>query len=272
MKKGKVVPIRYPWAMSYCCMTLIKGEKNILIDTAFEKSIPFLQAELEKEDLSLNEIDFVINTHTHGDHIEGNAKILQESGASLYLHPAGKEILQLQGADYPMNTFKDEELFFSNRIFFTPGHAKDCICILEEESKTLIIGDSIEGNGNAFAGLALIHDVVSYMDSVRKMQFLCEKGGIQRIIFSHYTDNCGDEVNGKENVEKFLSSSLQTAENYISFTEKMLEKDPEISPEKIAEGLRKNYGVSPSVVSPGTACGVAKAFVEYCRKRKKGIF
>ena len=31
----KVIPIRYIWAASYCGMTLIKGEKNILIDTAF---------------------------------------------------------------------------------------------------------------------------------------------------------------------------------------------------------------------------------------------
>ena len=261
----KVIPIRYIWAASYCGMTLIKGEKNILIDTAFQESVsPFLEEELKKEALSLKDIDLIYNTHSHSDHVEGNFLISESSGASVYIHPAGKNAPHVKELNEKVKTFSDGEKIASTRIFFTPGHSPDSVVILEENTSTLIIGDSIEGNGSGFAAVALIHDPPAYLESIKKVRDLYQAGRVKRIIFSHMTDGFGDEVYGEE-IEKFLDASENTCHKYIVFTKALLEKEPECTVERAGALLRENFAVTEKIISPGAANGVARAFLEYCR-------
>lgn len=266
MKETKVVPIRYPWAMSYCCMTLVKGEKNILIDTAFEESIsPFLEEKLKKEGLTLQDIDLVFNTHSHSDHVEGNEKIVKESSAKVFIHPAGGAAPHIKELAGNVQYFSDGEKISGCTIFFTPGHSADSVCILEENTSTLIIGDSIEGRGSGFAGVALIHDPASYLESIQKIRQLYEAGRVKRVIFSHMTDGFGDEVEG-ENTGKFLDASEETCSKYIAFTKDLLRSEPEITIERAGALLRENFAVTSNIISPGTADGIARIFLEYCRK------
>src|SRR3989338_10247638 len=66
-------------------VVLIKGEKNIIVDTGnlgFEKEI---LKNLQKEGLKAEEIDYVILTHNHNDHASNNhlfknAKIVSYDG------------------------------------------------------------------------------------------------------------------------------------------------------------------------------------------------
>ena len=266
MKETKIIPIRYPWAMSYCCMTLVKGEKTILIDTAFEESIsPFLEEALKKEGLNLKDIDLVFNTHSHSDHVEGNEKIVKESSAKVFIHPAGGGARHVKELAEKVQYFSDGETIEGCTVFFTPGHSADSVCILEESSSTLIIGDSIEGRGSGFAGVALIHDPAAYPESIRKIRLLYEAGRVKRVIFSHKTDGFGDEVEGEE-IGKFLDASEETCYTYTAFMKDLLRKEPEISIEKAGTLLRENFAVTDDLISPGTADGIARIFLEYCRK------
>lgn len=268
MSKSTICPFRYPWSMSYSCMTLIKGEKNILVDTAFEESVsPFLKDALKKEALTVKDIDLIFNTHTHEDHIQGNSLIAGESSAKIHVHPEGRKNPLIQQLAVPVVSFSDGEKIAGCRIIFTPGHSADSVCILEESSSTLIIGDSIEGRGSAFAGIALIHDPAAYLESIKKIRELYQEGKIEKMIFSHYTNGFGDEVCGKETAA-FLDASEETLYQYRMLTEKYLNIDPDISCEEMGKHLRENFSVSDQLVSPGTANGVARAFLEYCRKKK----
>ena len=263
----KVIPIRYIWAASYCGMTLIKGEKNILIDTAFRESVsPFLEKELEKENLSLKDIDLIFNTHSHQDHVEGNILIAEASGAKVFIHPAGVNAPHVKELKENVISFCDGEKIASCRIFFTPGHSEDSVCILEEDTSTLIIGDSIEGRGSGFAGVALIHDPASYLESIRKIREICKRKQLKRIIFSHKTDGFGNEVAGKEEIAGFLDASEETCLQYIAFIKDLLQKEKECTIEKAGSLLREKYSVTETQISPGTANGVARAFMKYCRE------
>lgn len=269
MPENTIIPIRYPWAMSYCCMTLLKGEKNILIDTGFEKSVsPFLEEALKKEELALKDIDLIFNTHSHSDHVEGNRKIASASKAQVYIHPSGEASPYIKELPVPVKYFSDGEKIENCRIIFTPGHSPDSVCILEEKSSTCIIGDSIEGRGSAFAGVALIHNVPDYLASIKNIRQLYNENRIERMIFSHFTDGFGDEVTGKD-VEIFLEASEETVYLYRQTIEALLQKDPFVTAETAGEVLRKKFAVSQNLISPGTANGVAHAFLLWCREMKQ---
>jgi len=81
---------------------LIRGGKTALIDTGPKRPFPFamdqfpdrdappvlqvLPLALEKLEMTLTDIDVILNTHIHFDHTAGNAAIKNASKAKLYIH------------------------------------------------------------------------------------------------------------------------------------------------------------------------------------------
>lgn len=265
----EIIPLRFPWGASFTGMTLFRGEKVFLIDTAFERSVPWLENELRELGLSLNDLDVVINTHTHQDHIEGNRLIAERSGAQFFIHPAGAAALE-KHVPTRFHPLSDGEILdggdFRCRIIFTPGHSDDSICILEETSKTLVIGDSIEGNGSGFCGIALIHDPEKYRNTLDKIESMHRAIEFQQIFFSHETDGFGDEVSGQM-VREFLAASRCTLEKYIQATEMAIQENPELSVEECATMLRKQFGVTQNTIMPSAANGPARAFLAYAAQQ-----
>ena len=99
-------------------------------------------SEAEKEDL---EIVTIVNTHGHGDHTAGNAKLKARTGARVFIH-------ELDGDRYP-----DADVLFSNEknlqlgdipidVIHTPGHTPGGICLHARGNlftgDTLFVGDS----------------------------------------------------------------------------------------------------------------------------------
>jgi len=85
-------------------------------------------------------LQFLLNTHSHFDHMQGNKIILEKTKTKLII-PKDKQIIKL-------GKLKMQALF-------TPGHAPDHFCFLIENK--LITGDllfvgAIGGTGNFFKG------------------------------------------------------------------------------------------------------------------------
>ncbi|MFH1424258.1 MAG: MBL fold metallo-hydrolase [archaeon] len=133
---------------------LLMGEKNILIDSGgigFEKE---RIAQIEQV-LKLSELDLIINTHCHGDHIGGN-KLLKEAGAKLAVHKLDAPHVEVadeytimqpaEGVEVDIK-FEEGEKFAGFEVIHTPGHSEGSICLYDSETKTLISGDTIFPQG-----------------------------------------------------------------------------------------------------------------------------
>lgn len=108
--------------------------------------------ELERRKLRLTH---VLNTHHHGDHIAGNAELLNKYGAIL-VGPL-KEQKRIPG----MNMLLEESSVFSFgieqvQIIETPGHTRGHICFYFPESKAVFTGDTLflMSTGRLFEGTA----------------------------------------------------------------------------------------------------------------------
>jgi hydroxyacylglutathione hydrolase len=83
-------------------------------------------------------LEYIINTHTHFDHILGNEQVASVTGA---------KIIQHENSNQPSDKFvKDEEIVYMGniplKILYTPGHSNDSICIVIED-KFIFTGDTI---------------------------------------------------------------------------------------------------------------------------------
>jgi len=135
----KQIPMGYMDNFSYI-IGCEQSRKAMVIDPA-----PAVDRIIAAADEAGLDIVMIVNTHGHGDHTAGNAKLQQHTGAPIYIHS--------QDADrYPAaDVFLDSELTLQlGRISFdiihTPGHTPGGICLLAQGNlftgDTLFVGDS----------------------------------------------------------------------------------------------------------------------------------
>jgi len=106
--------------------------KAALVDPAWEVN-KLLQL---CSDLKLN-VTLIINTHSHSDHVAGNASVSQRTGAKIVAHvssPVHKDISVEEGDTITVGDVSVE-------ILHTPGHCPDHICLLFNNK--VLTGDTL---------------------------------------------------------------------------------------------------------------------------------
>jgi hydroxyacylglutathione hydrolase len=104
---------------------------------------------LERAELHGLKVSYVISTHSHPDHIAGNAYLVERTSAPEILHESTPHPCSRRMRD-------DEELRLGNlslRFLHTPGHIPDHVCLLVQNK--LLTGDilfvgKIGGTGPRF--------------------------------------------------------------------------------------------------------------------------
>ncbi|PSG99283.1 MAG: flavoprotein [Nanohaloarchaea archaeon SW_7_43_1] len=173
---------------------LMKNGETVLIDTGTGDSWENIR-ELEK-------IDKVIITHSHYDHIHNLPKV--DDG---YL----PEIYAFQPENLPIGAEKLEEgdkidICGSNfKIFHSPGHKDDSICIYSREEKILFTGDLIFPDGGFGRTDLEEGDREKLIESIKKLTGL----KVEEMY-------CGHEEAAKENVGKQIRKSLEEADKQES--------------------------------------------------------
>lgn len=119
--------------------------KNVLIDAPnFHEVDNYLQ----KNSLKL---DYILSTHHHGDHVDGNLELKNKYGCKIY----GANDERIPGADFnlsPGEKFKIEDTEIET--LFVPGHTSNHVAYYFRKEMILFSGDTLfsMGCGRLFEG------------------------------------------------------------------------------------------------------------------------
>ncbi len=162
-------------------ISLVEGEKNILVDTGDADDKEFLIKTLKKENLEVDDIDIVVVTHNHPDHnanrdIFPNARIY--GGDSFYWRRNPK-LYEF----YPSDFFEGKliELDKNTHIINTPGHSSSNfdVSVLTKTKKGVygLVGDLFWSENDYKTNteyVALVDDKNKQNKSRQKMKGLAD--------------------------------------------------------------------------------------------------
>jgi len=164
---------------------LIRGDyKNILIDSGVDKNFFKLQKSLLTLGIKIRDVDIVINTHEHFDHIGANRYFQDYSLIAAHRFAATKiavedrYVTMYKSGDLNEPSLK-VHLWLENRFRFdlgnyvlevmhTPGHTSGSICIYEITRKFLFTGDTLFAGGT----LSYISESGSVGDYINSISLL----------------------------------------------------------------------------------------------------
>lgn len=257
--------LKVPFGSGWTGIILVNGVKNkILIDSGASKEHidNYLIPALNELNLDISDIDYLCCTHCHGDHVGGHTRIKSlanikvscyENSADKLLNPmkysieirsifpeyspAPPDVLDGVKADILL---KDTELLADRlEIVTTPGHDNDCICLFDHETKTLISGDSLQGNGTKSQGIALCMYIQDYIKSLQKLADM----DIENIIAGHDYLVTGDIAIGRKQTKEYIIKCRKVVDIYLNYIIKQkITKSGEMI--NIARGLVEFMGNS----------------------------
>ena len=82
-------------------------------------------------------IEYIIDTHYHGDHVAGNKEVKASSGAKIVAHKLSRVEKDVEVADG--DTIRIGRMVI--KVIHTPGHTQDGICLLVD--KKVLTGDTL---------------------------------------------------------------------------------------------------------------------------------
>jgi len=167
---------------------VIKGHtKNVLIDTGVAGKFPLLKRRLTELGLRVRDMNLVILTHEHYDHIGATASFHETAVVAAHRLAANK--LELQDEFVTFRKYKDQpsrpfwvDIWLQDgsiidlgnyelEVIHTPGHTSGCICLYEPRAGFLFTGDTVFAGGT-LSEIAVGGNVSDYVNSVRRLSNL----------------------------------------------------------------------------------------------------
>lgn len=236
--KDNVYLLRVPHGGTTTGVILLDGEKKYLIDAAdtSEEVDTYILPALSELSLSLSDIECLLCTHTHGDHIGGFYRLRQLGVKRIAAYtrsvPKIKDPLtyniEIRKA-FPKNSpppssslvgttvdlaLQDGDVLDGRiELVATPGHDDDTVCIYDRATETLICGDSVQHNGTLVQGCGAYMYLDDYRASMQKLMRLSAKTAVLGHPFLPH----GDVICGEAAVRDFLSDALRLTEVYRDF-------------------------------------------------------
>ncbi len=114
-------------------VTLIDDDRLVLVDSGLREDWDKIKKGLDEAGFSPKEIDVLINTHLHGDHVGCNSRFEVKK----FVHPRQIEMTMAEGFE-PV----PENISSRASVLQTPGHAEGHISIVFDD-RIVIAGDAI---------------------------------------------------------------------------------------------------------------------------------
>jgi glyoxylase-like metal-dependent hydrolase (beta-lactamase superfamily II) len=144
-----------------CNAYFIDGPIRVLIDPGHRALFEHVERGLRDLELKTDDIDLIICTHAHPDHLEA-VQIFKQRSALFTLHETewhwattvGKQMSAALGLDIealsPDFFLKEGELSLDGlemQVFLTPGHSPGSVCLYWPMQKALFSGDLVFKEG-----------------------------------------------------------------------------------------------------------------------------
>jgi len=228
--------LKTPFSTLWTGVTLIKRDRNYLIDSGADSPEEYIIPALKNLGMDISDVDYLLNTHCHGDHITGHFDLVNKygiktvtysKGADKLLNPAENAVRirtkfpkdspkpqgWLKGVRADV-TVEDGDVFDDNLILLhTPGHDDDCVCWYDIKTKTAICGDSLQGNGTPTQGIGFYSNMSDYTKTLDRLS----ETDINRLVLGHYYDGIGDVIAGKENVRQAIEACRGYVAKYSDY-------------------------------------------------------
>lgn len=165
---------------------VIRGSKgNMLIDSGLDSNFAALKESLHTIGMKVRDIDIVVNTHEHFDHIGANRYFQDSSIIAAHRFAANK----MSFDDRYVTLYKSGDandirlhvhLWLESRsrldlgsltfdVIHTPGHTSGSICIYEPERRILFTGDTLFAGG-VLPVIAESGSTGDYINSLKSLQ------------------------------------------------------------------------------------------------------
>jgi hydroxyacylglutathione hydrolase len=202
-----------------CNTYFIDGPTRVLIDPGHAHLFDLVQNGLDALDVALDDIDLVICTHPHPDHIEA-VRFFKDRPAKTALYEEAWQVIQGMASHLkaamgielddiaPDILLREGELNAAKiefQVIYTPGHAPGSACIYWPAKKALFSGDVIFKQGLGRTDLPG-GDGARLKESIRRLAEL----DVDYLLSGH-----GEVVAGKGAVDANFKEVIETWFNYI---------------------------------------------------------
>lgn len=230
--------LEVPWTGCWTGVTLVLSDSPILVDSGgkAETVDSTIVPALADLGMTLDDLDWVVATHIHGDHVGGIARLCElaprlklavfaQSDARMrdplgYSREIRAKFPEHSAAPPPVLTGAAPDLLLNDgdtlgplRVIHTPGHDSDACCFLDERSGTLITGDSLQFNGTVPQGCSLLFEPRRYRESIERLLTL----PITNIVCGHPYLPLGEVALGELESRRFLATCLACYEHDRGF-------------------------------------------------------
>lgn len=184
---------------------LISEPRMTLIDTGLIGSGRTVQRYVKRIGRSIDDLDRIICTHAHPDHIGAVRELAADREVEVLMHPADLAGLSVRLREAVANRNRGQLIAYFTRhpgeatpiedgqvlpmlggleVVHTPGHTPGSVCLYARRHKLLFTGDVLQViRGNVtFASAVFSDDIALARASVARMAAL----DVETIAFSHY--------------------------------------------------------------------------------------
>ena len=247
------VPTRFVYAY------LIYGKQICLVDSGIAPAKEIILAYIQNSGRDPKEISWLVQTHSHADHIGLSAEIKKISGCKVAAHGAEKawiEDIELQYRERPTPTFRSYvqnsvgiDLVVSDgdtvdlggglalRAIDTPGHSNGSVSYLLPADRALFSGDAIPPVG----GLPIYSDVLAAIQSIRKLRRI---SGLKALFSSWHDPILGEKV------YPVIDGSLAYIQKVHELVRKEKAHSPGLNSSELTLRVLKGLAIPESLLNP----------------------
>lgn len=248
----------------------IFGKRITLIDSGVKGSAEAILHYLKSQNRQADEIEQLILTHAHPDHIGAASTIKANANCPICAHPAARawiENVDLQFSERPVPGFHslvegsvkidtslnegdvikigDEQQL---EIIHTPGHSKGSIALFLHGENVLFTADSIPNPGD----LPIYDDIQIAVNSIRK---LAKIDNINFLLSSWDTPHPAAEV------EQVFSKGIGYLQKIHDVIREIASGNSNIEPMALCAQVVSQLGLPPAAINPL----VARSFISHLK-------